>query len=71
MLCVKEEKDPRKCINEGKEVTRCGMDFFQKMKAECAHEFTQYWNCLDHSGYDMHFKRYATSSMRQFIGYQG
>lgn len=57
MLCNAEEKDPRKCINEGKEVTRCGLEFFQKVKNQCAQEFTQYWKCIDKSGDDMHFKR--------------
>lgn len=57
MLCNSEEKDPRKCINEGKEVTRCGLEFFQKVKNQCAQEFTQYWKCLDKSGDNMHFKR--------------
>lgn len=57
MLCSSEEKDPRKCINEGKEVTRCGLEFFQKVKNQCAQEFTHYWKCLDKSGDNMHFKR--------------
>lgn len=57
MLCNSEEQDPRKCINEGKEVTRCGLEFFQKVKNQCAQEFTQYWKCLDKSGDNMHFKR--------------
>jgi len=57
MLCNAEEKDPRKCINEGKEVTRCGLDFFQKVKLNCAEEFTTYWKCIDRSGWDMNFKR--------------
>ncbi|KAI0233481.1 NADH dehydrogenase [ubiquinone] 1 alpha subcomplex subunit 8 [Lamellibrachia satsuma] len=56
MLCMAEEKDPRKCINEGKEVTRCGVDFFQKLKNTCAEEFASYWTCLDHARFDMHFK---------------
>jgi len=56
MLCSREEKDPRKCIYEGKEVTRCGLDFFQKIKGSCAEEFTSYWKCIDHSCYDMRFK---------------
>jgi len=53
MLCVAEENDPRKCIYEGKEVTRCGLEFFQKMKINCAESFTKYWQCVDHAGYDM------------------
>jgi len=56
MLCNLEEKDPRKCINEGKAVTRCGLEFFKKMKLQCAEEFTDYWKCIDRSQYDMNFK---------------
>ena len=55
MLCMAEEKDPRKCLMEGKEVTRCGLEFFQKLKTNCAGEFTTYWKCLDHSRYDMRY----------------
>jgi len=53
MLCRREEKDPRKCVYEGKEVTRCGVEFLQKMKKSCAKEFTDYWKCVDHSAMDM------------------
>ena len=57
MLCRKEEEDPRKCIPEGKEVTRCGLKFLRKLKQTCAEEFTTYWNCIDRSGEDMNFKK--------------
>jgi len=57
MLCHVEEKDPRKCINEGKEVTRCGVEFYQKVKEHCAEEFTKYWKCIDYASYDMQFKQ--------------
>ena len=57
MLCVAEEKDPRKCINEGKEVSRCGVEFFQKLRDTCAEEFATYWTCIDHSCYDMNFRK--------------
>ncbi|XP_046580147.1 NADH dehydrogenase [ubiquinone] 1 alpha subcomplex subunit 8-like [Haliotis rubra] len=56
MLCHSEEKDPRKCLNEGKEVTKCGFDFFGKVKKNCYEEFTKYWQCIDHSGHDMNLK---------------
>jgi len=57
MLCYAEEKDPRKCLNEGKEVTRCGIEFFQNVREQCAEEFTKYWQCLDYgASYDMHLK---------------
>merc|ERR1712154_493095 len=32
MLCRAEDQDPRKCINEGKEVTRCGFEFLRKCR---------------------------------------
>ncbi len=44
-----EEKDPRKCIEDGKAVTACTMDFFQRVKGACAAEFTQYAMCLERS----------------------
>jgi len=49
MLCRQEEQDPRKCIDEGKAVTKCSMEFFKKVKKNCAEEFTNYANCLDKS----------------------
>lgn len=57
MLCNSEEKDPRKCFKEGIEVTNCERRFFQVLKKNCAEEFTKYWQCIDHSGMDMHYKR--------------
>ena len=56
MLCKRELKDPRHCLAEGKEVTRCGFEFFGKVKKNCGEEFTKYWKCLDHSKGDMQFK---------------
>ncbi|XP_041371943.1 NADH dehydrogenase [ubiquinone] 1 alpha subcomplex subunit 8-like [Gigantopelta aegis] len=56
MLCRKEEGDPRKCLNEGKEVTRCAFDFFGKVKNSCYEEFTNYWQCVDKSGREMYLK---------------
>ncbi|XP_026490567.1 NADH dehydrogenase [ubiquinone] 1 alpha subcomplex subunit 8 [Vanessa tameamea] len=52
MLCRIEEQDPRKCINEGKVVTACTLDFFRKVKKACVAEFNQYANCLDKSSGD-------------------
>ena len=57
MLCNQELRDPRKCLNEGKEVTRCGVEFFNKLRDNCAEEFTTYWTCIDHSGVDMNYKK--------------
>ncbi|XP_063589238.1 NADH dehydrogenase [ubiquinone] 1 alpha subcomplex subunit 8-like [Penaeus indicus] len=56
MLCRAEEKDPRKCIAEGKAVTACSLDFFRKIKKSCLEEFTQYSNCLDKSSKDLGFR---------------
>jgi len=53
MLCYAEEKDPRKCINEGKEVTRCGIEFYQNVREHCADEFTKYWRCVDYASHNM------------------
>ena len=55
MLCNEEEKDPRKCLREGKEVTRCGVEFYNKVRGSCAESFTKYWQCLDNAGRDMNF----------------
>ena len=62
-MCEAEEKDPRKCISEGKEVTRCGLEFFQKLKLNCAEEFTKYYQCIDHAGYEMDMTRYVSKSL--------
>ena len=48
MECRIENKDPRKCIEEGKKVTKCAMDFFKKIKESCNEEFTEHWTCLDY-----------------------
>lgn len=52
-----EEKDPRKCINEGKAVTACTLDFFRKVKKSCLDEFNQYSNCIDKSSGDYSLKQ--------------
>ncbi|XP_043279793.1 NADH dehydrogenase [ubiquinone] 1 alpha subcomplex subunit 8 [Venturia canescens] len=49
MLCRDETQDVRKCIDEGKAVTACALDFFRKIKKNCYNEFTQYYNCIDKS----------------------
>ncbi|GAB1607327.1 NADH dehydrogenase [ubiquinone] 1 alpha subcomplex subunit 8-like [Argonauta hians] len=55
MLCRAETKDPRRCLTEGKEVTRCAFEFFGKVKTHCADQFNDYWQCIDHAGNDMNF----------------
>ncbi|KAM3825753.1 NADH dehydrogenase [ubiquinone] 1 alpha subcomplex subunit 8 [Vipera latastei] len=49
MLCRWEERDPRKCLKEGRAVSKCAVDFFKQIKLHCAEPFNQYWNCLDES----------------------
>ena len=56
MLCSAEEKDPRKCVSEGRDVTKCGVEFFQKVKESCGDSFTRYWKCMDNAGFDMSYK---------------
>lgn len=55
MLCRMEERDPRKCLREGKVVTACALKFFQAVKRNCAQEFTDLALCLDKSSQDMSF----------------
>ncbi|XP_037548554.1 NADH dehydrogenase [ubiquinone] 1 alpha subcomplex subunit 8 [Nematolebias whitei] len=50
MLCRWEEKDPRKCLQEGKMVNECALNFFRQIKGNCAESFTEYWTCLDYNG---------------------
>ena len=47
LLCNEEEKDPRKCLKEGKDVTACGFEFFRKVKNSCLEEINQYANCIE------------------------
>lgn len=49
MLCKKELRDPRKCINEGKNVTACAIEVFQGIKKHCQSEFNNYSSCLERS----------------------
>ena len=59
MLCRVEENDPRKCINEGKVVTACTLDFFRKVKKACLAEFNQYAQCIDKSSGDFGLQQYV------------
>uniref|UniRef100_A0ABI7XNV9 NADH dehydrogenase [ubiquinone] 1 alpha subcomplex subunit 8 n=2 Tax=Felis catus TaxID=9685 RepID=A0ABI7XNV9_FELCA len=49
MLCRWEEKDPRRCLEEGRLVNKCALDFFRQIKLHCAEPFTEYWTCIDYS----------------------
>lgn len=50
MLCRSEERDPRKCLEYGRQVTDCGLKFFKKVKKSCREELEWYTKCLDFSG---------------------
>jgi NADH dehydrogenase (ubiquinone) 1 alpha subcomplex subunit 8 len=63
MLCKTELSDPRKCVNEGKAVTGCTLEFFRKMKKFCHEEIEQYANCLDMSSTKLEFKKYGYSAL--------
>lgn len=56
MLCKVEEKDPRKCLKYGRELTECGMDFLRKVKQTCREELEWYTKCLDYTGKEAHFR---------------
>ncbi len=53
MDCRIETKDPRKCLQQGREVTKCALDFFSKVKGSCNEAFTEHWNCLDHNNQEL------------------
>ncbi|KAK9512072.1 hypothetical protein O3M35_000581 [Rhynocoris fuscipes] len=56
MLCRSEyPTDPRKCLNEGKIVTSCTLEFFQQMKKQCRSEFEKYADCVDKSSTNFSF----------------
>uniref|UniRef100_A0A1B6FYM2 NADH dehydrogenase [ubiquinone] 1 alpha subcomplex subunit 8 n=1 Tax=Cuerna arida TaxID=1464854 RepID=A0A1B6FYM2_9HEMI len=56
MLCRRELNDPRKCLDEGKAVTNCSLEFFRKVKNSCFREFTDYYNCVDKSSPSYEFE---------------
>jgi len=47
VLCRNEEKDPRKCLKYGADLTACGVDFFRQVKQLCRPEFENYLYCVD------------------------
>ena len=47
MECRTDSKDPRKCLAEGREVTRCALEFFRVVKSSCNDVFAAHWTCLD------------------------
>lgn len=46
MLCRYELKDPRKCLKEGKDVTKCAIEGFQDIKKHCGSEFQAHVDCV-------------------------
>lgn len=52
MECRIDHKDPRKCLEVGKNVTSCAKEFFSKIKGGCNEEFTEFWTCLDYKNQD-------------------
>ena len=57
MGCRYEYKDPRKCLGEGKQVTKCALEFFKKLKEECNDVFTKHWTCLDYNNQEFAYCR--------------
>lgn len=56
MLCRAEyPNDSRQCLDYGKEVTSCALEFFRKLKKTCLGEFQQYVNCLERSSGESDF----------------
>uniref|UniRef100_A0A8C2PF54 NADH dehydrogenase [ubiquinone] 1 alpha subcomplex subunit 8 n=1 Tax=Capra hircus TaxID=9925 RepID=A0A8C2PF54_CAPHI len=64
MLCRWEEKDPRRCLEEGKLVNQCALEFFRQIKRHCAEPFTEYWTCIDYSGLQLF--RHCRKEQAQF-----
>lgn len=57
MGCRYGHKDPRKCLEEGKQVTKCALGFFKKLKTECNEVFTKHWTCLDYHNQEFGYCR--------------
>ena len=57
MLCRKEERDPRKCLPYGQDVTECGIDFYKKVKKTCRGELEWYSTCLEFTGQETSYHR--------------
>ncbi|GAV01244.1 hypothetical protein RvY_11984 [Ramazzottius varieornatus] len=65
MLCRAEEKDPRRCLKEGKQVTECSLDFFRKIKKHCYRQFERHWHCVENQTPEMNPK-YCRRSQAYF-----
>ncbi|KAI8903582.1 hypothetical protein EDD86DRAFT_195635 [Gorgonomyces haynaldii] len=47
ILCKSKTNDPEQCLLEGRKVTRCGIDFAEKLKAKCLQQWQEHYECLD------------------------
>ena len=47
VLCKTENTDPKKCLLEGRKVTRCALDLISKLKSQCQDSWQAHWECLD------------------------
>jgi len=56
MQCRAEERDPRKCLNEGREVTECGLSFIQDVKKTCRDEAEAFARCVEWNSQDLQFE---------------
>jgi NADH dehydrogenase (ubiquinone) 1 alpha subcomplex subunit 8 len=56
MLCKAEEKDPRKCLKEGRDVTNCGLSFLQRVKKTCRDEAEAFARCTEWNDWDLWFE---------------
>lgn len=65
ILCKQELQDPRKCVNYGKEVTKCSLEFFRKVKKLCYNEFERYAFCLDKSDHSLRYQ-FCRKTQRAF-----
>ena len=55
MLCKLEEKDPRKCLSEGKAVTMCGHEFFRMVASNCKDEVERLAKCMEFTSNETKF----------------
>lgn len=53
MLCRLEERDPRKCLKEGKLVTACGVEFYRKLKKTCRDELELFSRCTEFKSWEL------------------
>ncbi|KAI0982828.1 hypothetical protein GJ496_000931 [Pomphorhynchus laevis] len=66
MLCRSEEQDARKCIAEGKDVTKCAIDAFKSIRDTCNESFSTYWKCLDLCPEGRWNYRFCKESQKEF-----